>query len=358
MNGNDKESKTYSSQKTYIYLLNALSTISVVFLHTNGCFWSYSKRNWWRSANIIESVFYFAVPCFFMITGVTLLDYNNKYSIKTYFSKRISKTFIPFVFWEVIALIYRCLTGEFYAKITNPIQTINEFVNGRLVGIYWFFPALFSVYICIPVFAYIEEKYKIQVCLYLVVMGFIINVYIPFILMAFQIRIDCPVNLWVVSGYMIYVLLGYLIDKLDITFKHEMIIYFLSVIGLLMHIYYTYVFSTDTGVIVTDYKGYLNLPCFVYSTGIFLFIKKRAVLVLRYKVIEKITSYICSFSFGIYLSHWYIMELVRDILFKDIFDLQNYSIVYRLGAPFIIIPLSCCCIYLMRKIPGLKIFVP
>lgn len=69
-------------RKNYITLLSVISAIAVVCLHTNGCFWSFSKERYWFTANIIECVFFFAVPIFFMITGVTLIDYQEKYSTK------------------------------------------------------------------------------------------------------------------------------------------------------------------------------------------------------------------------------------------------------------------------------------
>lgn len=83
--------------KKYITVLSVLSCIAVVYLHINDCFWNFSYENYWISANIIESIFYFAVPVFFMISGCTLIDYRNKYSTKIYFKKRINKTLIPFI---------------------------------------------------------------------------------------------------------------------------------------------------------------------------------------------------------------------------------------------------------------------
>lgn len=50
-------------------------------------FWIFSKARYWLTANVIECVFYFAVPVFFMITGATLLDYNEKYNLSVFFQK-------------------------------------------------------------------------------------------------------------------------------------------------------------------------------------------------------------------------------------------------------------------------------
>jgi len=74
----------------YIVFISVISAVSVLILHTNGCFWSFSSTaRYWRTANIIECIFYFAVPLFFMIIGVTLFDFYERYTLKEYFIKRL-----------------------------------------------------------------------------------------------------------------------------------------------------------------------------------------------------------------------------------------------------------------------------
>ena len=91
-----------SNRIEYISLASVLSAIAVVYLHANGCFWTFSTSRYWFTANIIESVFYFAVPIFFMISGAMLIDFNKKYGLKEYFQKRIHKTVIPYIVWSLI----------------------------------------------------------------------------------------------------------------------------------------------------------------------------------------------------------------------------------------------------------------
>ena len=64
-------------EASYISALNVLSCMAVVFLHTNCVFWDFKKENYWITANIIECIFYFAVPVFFMISGATLIIEND-----------------------------------------------------------------------------------------------------------------------------------------------------------------------------------------------------------------------------------------------------------------------------------------
>lgn len=52
-----------------------------------------------------ETVFYFVVPIFFMISGATLMDYRDRYNTKDFFIKRGLCTFIPFIVWSLIWVI-------------------------------------------------------------------------------------------------------------------------------------------------------------------------------------------------------------------------------------------------------------
>ena len=65
-----------SNRIEYIDYLNVFCCLSVIALHCNGCFWKFSYESYWISSVFIECIFYFAVPIFFMITGITLFDYK------------------------------------------------------------------------------------------------------------------------------------------------------------------------------------------------------------------------------------------------------------------------------------------
>ena len=133
--------KSKTDKIDYISFASVVSAIAVLYLHVNGCFWKFdADAGYWPSANIIESVFYFAVPVFFMISGVTLLDYNERYSTKEYFKKRIAKTVIPYVAWSFIGLIlYTYVFHSIKPEEITPRFIADGLLNGSLVTIYWFF---------------------------------------------------------------------------------------------------------------------------------------------------------------------------------------------------------------------------
>ena len=167
---------------TYLSLMEVVCALAVVGLHTNGVFWRFSTARYWFTANIIECVFYFAVPVFFMMTGVTLIDFNKRYGLKTYFHKRFRKVVIPFLIWSLVGLGCHLITHSIHLKDLSISFIINGILSSSFVGIYWFFIPLICVYFCIPLFSAVSDEKKLTVFKYLVGITFLINSLIPFVL--------------------------------------------------------------------------------------------------------------------------------------------------------------------------------
>lgn len=338
----------------YISLASVLSAIAVVYLHANSCFWQFSTARYWITANFIESTFYFAVPIFFMISGAMLIDYNKRYSLKEYFSKRITKTLIPFIIWSLIGLLIQVYYMH-TIKISSIDLTyiINGLLNGSLVQVYWFFIPLFCIYLSIPVFAAIPDDKKKDILTYVCSLTFILNILIPFLISVFNLKINYTISIAVGGGSLFFALTGYLLHKYEISKKYRMILYILAIMGFLMHFLGTYYLSTSAGEVIKTYKGFTNIPSVLYSLGIFVFIKYDIIKLMKFNIIKKIVGFLDFYTFGIYLIHWYLLQfLIRT------FNINNTSIIYRLFAPLIVLVLSVIIIYLIRKIPIIKKIVP
>lgn len=234
---------------------------------------------------------------------------------------------------------------------------IDGILDTSIITIYWFFPALFSVYLCIPLISAVSKEKRKEVFSMFAVVGFIINLLIPFIINIFEINVSWDISVYVISGYLIYAIVGYLVSHYEMSKSMTKLIYVFSILGLLMHIVGTYLFSVIAGEIDTTYKGYLNVPCILYSVGVFLFVKNNGNKIMNGKM-EKIITFIGKYTLGIYLIHQYVMDFVRIHIFNEMLGISYLSIIYRLGSPLIIIIISIMAIYIMRKIPVLKYIVP
>lgn len=343
-----------SNRIHYFSLMSVLSALAVVTLHVNGCFWNYSTEIYWPIANLIESVCYFAVPIFFMTTGATLIDYRDRYTTKQYAKKRIQKTLLPFLFWSFMGVvyIYLKLEWEFIPSVETFKNILLGVLNVEYVSIFWFFVSLFEAYLCIPLFASVTKEMRIRVFSYVIILAFILHYLIPFLCTVFNFNYYNRVGIGVGDGYLMYVLLGYVLSKISLSKKHRFIIYALSIFGFLMHLVGTYVLSTAAGTVISTYKGYVNVPCALYSIGVFVFLKEVGSKLKNEKIIsiiEKLSSY----TFALYLLHWFIIDFSTHIFTIDI-----TSIWYRLLGPIIISAICIAIAWLIRKIPILKAIIP
>ena len=321
----------------YISLASVLSAIAVVFLHANECAGNFSYARYWVTANIIHSIFIFAVPLFFMISGAMLLDFNKKYNLKTYFSKRIYKTLIPYIFWSTFGILFQF----YYLNSISSIDLayiVNSFISGSAITVYWFFIPLFELYILFPIFTYFVDNKKH--CLYFMCLLLLVNCFVSF----YHVHI---------IGYSFFAVFGFYIHKYGINKKIRYFIYALAVIGFLANTIGSYYISIMTGKLFRSYIEYTFIPAMLYPLGLFVFIKYELVKIMTYEIISRIVLFLDFYTFGIYLIHWYILQILIKI-----FNININSIIYRLGSPFIVIIICILIIRFLREIPLIKKIVP
>lgn len=338
-------------KKEYITLISVISCIAVVFLHTNGCFWTFSTAPYWKSAVVLESLFYFAVPCFYMLTGVNLLNYRETYSTKTFFKKRALKTLIPFLFWSLVGAAVSLIQQN--AAIHSGWDLLRGITKSSFVPIYWFFPVLFGLYLSVPLFAATEKKSRKEVFTYLAVAGFIINALIPFLKKTVLPELSWPFVLGVVSESLIFLVIGYLICNYEMSCRLRIVLYVCTVLAFAAHCLGTYFASMEAGKIIRTFKGYDSVIGIVYSVGIFTLLRYTGDKLMKKKAIHKIVHLIAPYTLSIYLLQYFIYTGFTGLL-----HLNTQSLLYRLGAPFIIIPLSIFITWIVRKIPVVRRVLP
>ena len=340
-----------SGRKEYITLMNVVSAVAVVFLHTNNAFWAFTEN--WPFSNVVENIFYFAVPIFFMISGATLMDYNKRYTTKEFFKKRFTKTVIPYVFWDLFALGFLMVLYKTYTiSDINPRLIFNGLFGTTFVNVYWFFIPLFCIYLCIPVLAAIPKEKRKSVFSFAAIVTFVINILVPFLIMAFDLNAEWLPSVKVGAGYLFFVFVGYLLSEYDLKPIGRVIIYVLGVGGFLLQLLGTYYLSMEKGSVVRDYKGYTNLPCVLYSIAIFVLLKQIGKFVMK-GGFKKVIDFLAGYTFPIYLMHIYFKMYCFDFT-----NLKVDSPAFILCAPLVIIP---CCILItmiLRKIPLIKHIVP
>lgn len=341
----EKRNETY-----YLTILSVLSAFSVVMLHTNGVFWQHPTGKLWVSSALIESFFYFAVPVFFMISGCNLIDYSQRYSTKIFFQKRLMKTFVPFLGWSLIGIIYRAIGGF---TDWNPLHIVSNIFNTTYIDIYWFFPHLFAVYLCMPVLTRIQDK--MRAFRYASLIGFIFLSILPFCATLLGIQYNTAYIPTVVNGYVFYAIFGYVLARTELKKGHRIAIYALGMVGFLAQLAGTLLLSTPEAIDST-FKGYINWPCFLQSSAVFVFVKYLYAHMEGKKTgefVHRIVDWIAPRGLGIYLIHiYFVWELPERLHFS------NGSIVWRTAGALFIFVVSTVCVSLLQKIPLVRKIVP
>lgn len=338
----------------FLTFMTVISCVAVVILHANGVFWSFSYERVWLTANMLESVFYFAVPVFFMISGSTLLDYRDHYDTRTYAIKRVKKTVIPFLAWSLVALAFQLILKGYTFETVTVYTVVDTILNSRHWGVYWFFMPLFGAYLAIPVFSLIPKERRKSIFPYIIAVGYLFNELIPFVnrLLGNVIPVSGELGFPISRGYLLYLFVGYYIYHYQVPLWLRRLTYVLGAAGLAVHMVGTWYCSYQAGEIVTLFKGYMNLPCFFYSTALFLFFRN----VNYQKWNRRVTAalnYLSTETFNVYLIHMFVITGVSVV-----FKISWTSFVSRtVGAVAVFLVVTLICKQ-VKKLPLVRIVLP
>ena len=349
---NGGEVNIHSTNRVLFFdVLNVVASFGVVAMHFNGLTHSYSDTFAWKQAFAVDCIFYWAVPVFFMLTGATLFNYRDRYDTKTYFKKRLARTFIPFIWWSCIALLWKIATGQISTPL-NPVLIISLIINTDVIDIYWFFIPLFGIYLSIPLLSLLscykkQLLYSELVCIALVVCA-------PFFANILGITWNASLNLPVLGGYLIYVVIGYLLTNLDLIIEQRRLIYFMGLLGTLVRYISTLVCSVNQNELVETTWGYLNLPCFLESIAVFVFAKYFNWNLFFDSDRRQLTlKTLSSCSFGVYLIHMFIFWY--GLLFTG---LDGGRLIWRTVGPVVAYAICVIIVLTCKKLPVIRRLFP
>ena len=336
----------------YIDVLNILACLSVIFMHCNGIVHFYDNSRAWKESMVVETLCYWAVPVFFMITGATLMEYRDRYDTGTYFKKRVLKTVFPFIIWSFLSLFYKICKGKLVFEWTLP-NVLELFNNTTAENVYWFFIPLFMVYLAIPVMSLLKDNKNIL--LYMTGICFLINTVYPMACVALKIQYNGAFSFPAASGYMMFVLLGYLLSNTDFTRHQRWLFYGLALlVGCGVRYVTTVLWSVRNGALDRTFWGYFNFPAVFLAIGVFIFIKYLPLdPFLENKTVRKWLAKISGAGFGVYLMHM----LVYQVLLEHTM-LEESSYAWRFLIPFVIYFVCVSLVLLLKKIPVLRNIVP
>ena len=335
----------------YFDILNILACLSVVFLHSNSIVHTYTQLRAWKTALIFEVVLYWAVPVFIMLSGATLMKYKERYDTKTFFKKRFSKILIPWIIWSfVLYIVYN-------HRNINILQFGKDFLYCKIESIYWFFPLILYLYCLIPVLSIIAEKEENRKMLKAIFLFIFI-----FRAIIYPICVMCNIEFPTVfkdfisqNGYLMFLILGYLLSTTNVPKKKRIIIYILGLFAIVFKYCYTYYFSIKEGKLNNDLFDYCAFTSVLLAIAVFVFIKNInwEKIIGKLHITPNMIAKISSYSFGVYLIH-----IIIKIQGTKFLKLNPYGIIYRTVGAIVIYIISVIAVWIMKKIPIIRKTVP
>lgn len=352
----------------FMDLSSIISSFAVVVLHTSGDIVNIFSNSYMNLtaciAILINIIFAYGVPMFFMQSGANLLNYRRKYSTATFFKKRINKVVLPFIIWSLLGFLVL-----FFQQNDNT-NFVLLFIKGSIVGPYWFFYTIIAFYLCVPFLSIITERKDKNLLLYVLIIALTVNSIIPLILQTLKINngfnqsTGFGQSFPAIGQYLQWFIAGYFI--LNYKFRHIKLVYISGILSMMIEIiltffatfhlphnpFYNYVF----GSLVKNYYDIQYIFAFITFFALFSFLKNNERNLKNCKF-SKIIGLLSSYSYGVYLIHPILLMIFMKYTMEILTPVP--TIIQFIILPIFLYLISILLTSLIKKIPLLgSILIP
>ncbi len=347
----------------YYDALRAMAIIGIVFCHASVSFVTQGiGRPDFYIAAFFDCFRDFSIPIFVMLSGALLI--NRRDSLFDFFKKRLSRIFIPFLFWVVLYIIYSAHVIDHGFSLSKAIDIF--FGTSSTIGVaFWFIWMIVIVYFLIFIINKIIEfgctkmaDFDKKFILVLTVLSVI------FIALAdFNFINPMSSKITYFISFIAYIIIGYFIannDYVGSKVSAEMMIAATLILSVGFYFYYIFGFVVPRSVLANRfvYMSYFNLLLLAMSVSIFLLFKYLS----RMQFAERIEKsnfgslivVISKYSFGIYLCHYLILYQLKRSLVR-FYAYQN-PLIWIPVLVILTVVISLAILYILNRLPVLKRF--
>lgn len=340
----------------WVDLIRVVGIYLVVVAHVSGqltSVWGEIPTGQWMIANVYGGIARACVPLFFMISGYLLLPRSE--SLSAFYARRLPKILIPLIVWSLIYLGWYC---ENHPNTCAPTLVWNLLLVEGTSYHLWFLYTLLGMYLVLPVL-----RLMIRLDTDKSILWYFIGLWLFFQFLAiahklwnFSINLSAPLT----GGFVGYLILGYLLGTMSLSQAKVMLAAVVWLIGIVSTILGTYLFTRAAAQFDGFFYEFLNLSVILASGGAFVLIKwlseTKASVSPR---MDALTRTFATSAFGIYLVHVIVLEVLSSwIPFLHLNSFMGNTIWSVPLVTTIVFLLSFFIVYLLQKIPVLKLTVP
>ena len=281
-----------------------------------------------------------ASELFLAISGTVLLPI--KISVKEFYKRRFVKLLPPVVFWSIFGVLLGWATGENTGEMV--FEKIISIPFKPTIGIYWFRYVMIGLYLFAPVISaclFVASKRLVEWYL----MIWIITLSMPWL--CGLIGKDFDQNgshYWMLNyfgGFLGYWVLGYYLHQYPIKIGVNRIWIILCILSILYPL--SIAVMRLNNIYVNDYINNLQLGNAVLVTMLYTVVQN----IKLSECVQTIITNIAKYSFGIYLVHYYL----RDVVWMLFQDSKISSFLRSIVIALLIMSLSQIIIWILSRIP-------
>lgn len=317
-----------------VWVLNAriLSVFVVIFLHASATTLTNSEFDtapWWWS-HLYDSASRWCVPVMIMVSGYLLLPRVDQSS--NFYKKRVLRILLPLIFWSLFFLFWDFLKTYRNGETTDMTVVIQNVAAGKPYYHLWFLFMISGLYAFTPVFKLLISAVSFNTFIGLT--GFL------FVLSAMAEMLDLQVNgaLLLFLPFIPFYFTGYILTKISIN---PILAIFMATIGFGTVMIGHFILGGNN----FYFYEYLSVPVIIFSLGIIGLLSK-----INTPIFEGKTKAISDLSFGIYLIHPAVLEIVYTLGLLKL----NPAISIPLIAS-IVFTLSGFSVWILTKTPARRI---
>ena len=336
--------KELIQKRTDIELLRVISMIAVIVIHVVGNTletFGLSNKTAITVYTIIKQLMFFALPIFFMLSGMLFLNNKKNISIKEMLKKYCLRILIVTL---IVGFFFCCLEIIFTTKTFCFSDLFKAFINvveGKSWSHMWYLYTILGFYLITPFLKTFVDNATKNDLKYILSILFVFSIIIPTINSVSGLTIAFTIP--IISSFLFYYLYAHYIDKYSFTSKYKIISIILALISATLLIVQNLLKITLFPI------EYGSLVIFLISNGIFVSLINKDI-----KQNRIITS-LSECSFAIYLFHQFFINIIYKFLKFNIIIKYPYVglILYTIGILMITYFFS----YILRKIKLVRKFI-
>ncbi|WP_432354341.1 acyltransferase [Sporosarcina sp. A2] len=340
--------------KRLVYLdwLRILAALAVVTIHVSAGVVMDDAQEYkspWMAGNFYESLSRWAVPMFVMISGALMLSSKKQISTSSFLKKKLAKILIPLFTFSVIYYANEVRKGEFTYSISDFIK---RFVTDDIMYHLWFLYMIAGLYLITPLLKILIQHAKRKDIEYFILLWLFASVISKCI--EYFLGYSFKIELFFVTHYIGYYVLGYYLFNYDLQAKWRILIYMGGLAGWVTTFFMTYRESVKLDEPLEHYWYDEHSPnVLLMVVALFILFKSTKLGEMKLPWIGKVFS---EASFGIYLIH----VLVMQTLYEK-FDFVWINLHPIIGVPYktlLVVTISTILVSLVKKVPVVRGIIP